>query len=372
MQRYLDTVIDPKGNAVAGAMVYVRTLNGELAAIFSSNGAQAKSNPFTANLYGEFSFYAANGRYNVEVAVGGLVMSTREDVTLFDAADVIPGITGTQATHGERLTDLETLTGEHAATLEAQALTLTGHGQQLADQQAGLEAQGLTLAELDTRTATMQESGGTAITALQNRALALEESDASQNTQLLSLAERTSTLEETGGSPDLTEVNTRLTTLEQADQTQGSRLNALEAVDPLIVTDILDVLTSTDTTKALSANQGRVIKASIDSMVALLQSDELTLDTLQEIVDFIQLNRATLETLGIGNIAGLTAELADKASLAALDGKVDKVAGKQLSTEDYTSAEKTKLADLKPWVGMTAAQYAAATKDPDTLYVVAG
>lgn len=56
--------------------------------------------------------------------------------------------------------------------------------------------------------------------------------------------------------------------------------------------------------------------------------------------------------------------------------KVDKVAGKQLSTEDYTTAEKDKLASLSPagtWVQLTQAEYdALVTKDPDTLYIVVG
>uniref|UniRef100_A0A6M3M1C6 Minor tail protein gp31 C-terminal domain-containing protein n=1 Tax=viral metagenome TaxID=1070528 RepID=A0A6M3M1C6_9ZZZZ len=59
-----------------------------------------------------------------------------------------------------------------------------------------------------------------------------------------------------------------------------------------------------------------------------------------------------------------------------VSNKVDKVAGKQLSTEDYTTAEKDKLASLSPagtWVQLTRAQYdALATKDPDTLYIVVG
>lgn len=59
-----------------------------------------------------------------------------------------------------------------------------------------------------------------------------------------------------------------------------------------------------------------------------------------------------------------------------VSNKVDKVAGKQLSTEDYTTAEKDKLASLSPtgtWVQLTQAEYdALVTKDPNTLYIVVG
>lgn len=48
----------------------------------------------------------------------------------------------------------------------------------------------------------------------------------------------------------------------------------------------------------------------------------------------------TLETLGI-QAAG------DYATKTELDGKVDKVSGKQLSTEDYTTQEKTKLSNIE-------------------------
>jgi len=50
----------------------------------------------------------------------------------------------------------------------------------------------------------------------------------------------------------------------------------------------------------------------ISNINTLIQSDEATLDTLQEVVDYIQTNRETLDTLGITNITGL---------LTALNGK---------------------------------------------------
>jgi hypothetical protein len=72
---------------------------------------------------------------------------------------------------------------------------------------------------------------------------------------------------------------------------------------------IVDNLTSTLTDASLSANQGRVLKGFIDNINALLDSDNTALDTLQELVDYIEANRSTLESLSIGNIAGLQTEL---------------------------------------------------------------
>jgi len=98
--------------------------------------------------------------------------------------------------------------------------------------------------------------------------------------------------------------------------------------------DVVDNVTASDTDLPLSANQGRVLKGYIDNINTLLASDNVNLDDLQEVVDFIEQNRETLNTLGISNIAGLQ---------AALDGKVDKITGKQLSQEDFTSTLKAKL-----------------------------
>lgn len=60
----------------------------------------------------------------------------------------------------------------------------------------------------------------------------------------------------------------------------------------------------------------------IDEIRAILNSSDVDLDTLEEIADFIKINRETL------------------------DSKVDAVEGKQLSTEDYTTQDKTKLESL--------------------------
>lgn len=70
-----------------------------------------------------------------------------------------------------------------------------------------------------------------------------------------------------------------------------------------------------------------LISAAID---ALIDGAPTTYDTLKEISDYIATHQSEYEAL-----------------IAAIAGKVDKVEGKGLSTEDYTTAEKTKLAGIE-------------------------
>ena len=93
-------------------------------------------------------------------------------------------------------------------------------------------------------------------------------------------------------------------------------------------------MTTTTVDVPLSANQGKILKDLIDSINTLLTSDNVDLDTLQEVVDYIETNRQDLDNLGISNITGLQ---------AALDLKQNTEAGKGLSANDFTTILKTKL-----------------------------
>ena len=84
----------------------------------------------------------------------------------------------------------------------------------------------------------------------------------------------------------------------------------------IAIADIVDNLTSTLTNAPLSAKQGKELKTHIDNINTLLTSDESTLDTLQEIVDYVEANRSTLDALGISNISGLQAALNAKIATA--------------------------------------------------------
>ena len=102
----------------------------------------------------------------------------------------------------------------------------------------------------------------------------------------------------------------------------------------LVHNDVVDNVTSTSTDVPLSANQGKILKDLIDNINTLLTSDNVDLDSLQEVVDYIEANRSSLNTLSISNIAGLQ---------TALDGKQATETGKGLSTNDFTTALLNKL-----------------------------
>lgn len=129
-----------------------------------------------------------------------------------------------------------------------------------------------------------------------------------------------------------------------AEKTKLAGLQPGAEVNP----EIVDGLTSTATDKPLSANQGRVLKGFVDTINDLLTSSDTTLDDLQEIVDYIKLNRETLETLGIGSIAGLQ---------AALDGKQPVSEVLTGTTASFTVALLNKLNGIE--AGATGDQTAA-------------
>ena len=88
-------------------------------------------------------------------------------------------------------------------------------------------------------------------------------------------------------------------------------------------TDLETLLTTIPSTETVNG----LISDAID---ALIDGAPATYDTLKEISDWIATHQDEYAAL-----------------IAAIAGKVDKVEGKQLSTEDYTTAEKTKLAGIE-------------------------
>jgi len=116
--------------------------------------------------------------------------------------------------------------------------------------------------------------------------------------------------------------------------TTAERITLNSVPSKIDYNDIVDNLIDNRAGVPLSANQGKVIKGLIDDINTLLTSDNVNLDTLQEVVDFIEANKDTLDNLTISNIAGLQ---------NALDDKVDKVLGKELSDNNFTDALLNKL-----------------------------
>jgi uncharacterized protein Yka (UPF0111/DUF47 family) len=116
------------------------------------------------------------------------------------------------------------------------------------------------------------------------------------------------------------------------------------------LSDIVNALDSDLTNKPLSAAQGKALKGMIDTINTLLTSDTTTLDTLQEVVDFIEQNKDDLDNLTISNIAGLSTALAAKVESSAFNTamatKLTMLAGPTLTITDAVPVTTTELAAI--------------------------
>lgn len=83
MQRYSSSVQDKNGRAIVTASVRVLTSTGSLATIYSDNGVSTRANPISVDGTGEYWFYAANGRYTVEISAAGFGTESTE-ILLYD------------------------------------------------------------------------------------------------------------------------------------------------------------------------------------------------------------------------------------------------------------------------------------------------
>jgi len=88
MERFFDVVQTRQGVAVSGASVSVYTEAGALATIYSDDGTTTTDNPLTTNSDGEYTFFAANGKYSIEVTASGFTTETVSERVLYDPADV--------------------------------------------------------------------------------------------------------------------------------------------------------------------------------------------------------------------------------------------------------------------------------------------
>ena len=92
MQKYQNSIQNTDGTAVWGATVKVYVYGtSTLATIYSDNGSTVISNSaVTTDVQGEFSFYAANGRYSLSVIKSNVASEVYSDILLFDPADEAP------------------------------------------------------------------------------------------------------------------------------------------------------------------------------------------------------------------------------------------------------------------------------------------
>lgn len=89
MQKYQNNVQTLDGRAIVGASVTVTEYpGGAPATVYNANGSGVITQPILTNGDGEFAFYAANGRYQLQITGGGIsVAQSITDVILFDPAD---------------------------------------------------------------------------------------------------------------------------------------------------------------------------------------------------------------------------------------------------------------------------------------------
>jgi|WetSurMetagenome_2_1015567.scaffolds.fasta_scaffold54710_3 hypothetical protein len=86
MQRYQNVIIDTAGTGIASVTVSVY-LQGTttLATLYAGNGVTPLGNPFLSDADGSFNFYAADGRYDINLAKTGYSFgSDLYDIQLFD------------------------------------------------------------------------------------------------------------------------------------------------------------------------------------------------------------------------------------------------------------------------------------------------
>lgn len=99
MQKYVNSVASVSGAPVANASVQVNTHGGGAATIYSDNGVTLATNPLTTDMNGAFSFYAADGRYDLVISGANITTANINDILLVDPlpADLptsLPGAVG--------------------------------------------------------------------------------------------------------------------------------------------------------------------------------------------------------------------------------------------------------------------------------------
>lgn len=116
MQKYTDVVTSARsGAAIPNARVTVKTYPGAvLATIYSDDGITTQTNPLTTDPNGEFSFYAADGRYQLTVSGTGITERTVTDVLLADPDD------GTEEQSAADVTFTPSGSGSVAGTVQGQ------------------------------------------------------------------------------------------------------------------------------------------------------------------------------------------------------------------------------------------------------------
>lgn len=143
------------------------------------------------------------------------------------------------------------------------------------------------------------------------------------------------------GSSVLMEINssTFVVTLTLKDQ-DGNTLGTAQTIDLPLESVVVGGSYDDSTKKViLTLQNGNTVEFSVADLVAGLQSEITSSNKLSaDLVDDTSATHKFATAAQLSQIATNTSDIANK---------VDKVSGKQLSTEDYTTAEKTKLGGIE-------------------------
>jgi len=101
MQKYFNSVLLDSGMPAVGVSVLVTAFGGGSVTIYSDNGSTPRTNPITTDANGYFEFYAADGRYTLQISGTGISPRTIADVLLEDPQDGNPITTTTLVATGQ-------------------------------------------------------------------------------------------------------------------------------------------------------------------------------------------------------------------------------------------------------------------------------
>jgi hypothetical protein len=124
MQKYQNNIVSSSGTPVISASISVTNYpSGTAATIYSDNGVTLATNPLTSDSLGNFSFYAADGRYSLSISGVNVSATTLTDILLEDPTNPNP-ISATTIT----ATGTSTLAGVTATSLAVSGAATVGAG----------------------------------------------------------------------------------------------------------------------------------------------------------------------------------------------------------------------------------------------------